>query len=74
MKRHFLHSLVFPEVPLADELDLDAGLSCQPLGVFSQLVAQRLGETLVVEDSHLALVAIGIHSARKADLRQCSED
>jgi len=72
--QHFLHSLFLAEVPLADELDLDAGLRRQPLSILAQLVAERLGETRVVEDPHLALVKTGGHSGRKAELRQRSED
>ena len=47
--RHFLHSLFLAEGPLAVELDLDAGLSRQPLGVLAQPVANRLGKTPGVE-------------------------
>jgi hypothetical protein len=58
--QHFLHSLF-----LADELDLDAGLSRQPIGVLAQLVAERLGETRVVEDPQLALVKKEVIPAAK---------
>jgi hypothetical protein len=71
---HLLHPPLLAEVSLADDLDLDAGLSRQPIGVLAQLVAERLGETRAVEDPHLALVKTGGHSGRKADLRQRSED
>ena len=69
----FLHAVLFAEVPLADELDLDARLGRQPLGVVAQLIAERLGEPRVVKDAHFPLVQIRGHALGEADLRQGAE-
>jgi len=66
--QHFLHAILFTEVPLADELDLDAHFGCQPLGVSAQLVAERVGKPRVVKDAHLPLVPIRGHALGVADL------
>ena len=59
-----------PEVPLADELDLDSSLGRHLLRVLANLVAEWLGELRVVEYPDLPLVQKRCHARRKADLRQ----
>ena len=68
--QNFLHPVFLAQVPLADELDFDAGLGRLPLRVLAQLIAERLGEARVVEDPHLPLIQIRGHSPGVADLRQ----
>ena len=57
-----------------DELDLQAHFARQSLGVLAQLIAERLGETRIVEYPHLALVQLGGHPSGVANLRQGAED
>jgi hypothetical protein len=50
---YFLHQVFLPEVPLANELDLQARLRRQTLGGFPEPVAEWLGELRIVEDPYL---------------------
>ena len=72
--REFFCPVFLPEVPLADELDLDSSLGRHLLRVLANLVAEWLGELRVVEYPDLPLVQKRCHARRKADLRQRAKD
>jgi hypothetical protein len=71
--QHCLDAVFLPHIAFAQKLDLDAVVRSQPLGVFPQRVAKRLGEPGVVEDPDLTLVQIRGHTLGKADFRECAE-
>jgi len=73
-RQHCLYPVLFADVALADELDLDAGLSRQTLGVFTQLITERFREFRIIEDPYLALVEVRGHSTGVANLWQRAED
>jgi hypothetical protein len=64
-----LDPLLFTEVALANELDLQTVVLRQALGVGPDLVAQRLGELGEVEDAHLPSPQLCIHRVGIGDLR-----
>ena len=73
-RQYLFHPIFFPEVPLADELDLDASLRRHLLGVLPNPVPERLGELRIVENPNLPLKQKRCHSSGKADPRQGAEN
>jgi len=67
---HVLDPRLFAEAALVHELDLDAGLLGELLGVVSHLVTERLGEAWVVEDADVARVQVRGHAASVRKTRQ----
>lgn len=67
-----LYPLLLPEFLLPDELNIEAHLGGHPLGTFSDLVPERLGELRVVKDSAPALPQLTSHRLSVVDLRQQS--
>jgi hypothetical protein len=59
---------------LADELDLEPGLSGHVLGVGADLVTQRLGPVGVVEEADAACAEVIRHRPSMADVRQRTGD
>jgi len=57
-----LDARLFAQAALAHELDLDAGLLGELLGVAPHLLAQRLGKTRVVEDADAVRVQVRGHA------------
>jgi hypothetical protein len=72
--QNLFHPVFLPEVPLADELDLDSRLGSHLLCVLANPVAEWLGELRVVEYSDLPLEQKRRHSPGKTDPRQRSEN
>ena len=72
--QNLFHPVFLPEVPLADELDLDARIGSHLLRVLPNLVAEWLGELRIVEYPDLPLVQKRGHPTGKADLWQCAEN
>src|SRR6476620_9860185 len=72
--QRLFNAIFFADVPLADELDLNASAYCQLLRLFANTVPERLGESGIVEDPDISLKQKGRHPSRKTDLRQGSEN
>jgi hypothetical protein len=72
--QNLFHPVFFPEVPLANELDLDSRFGCHLLRVLANPVTEWLGKFRIVEDPNLPLVQKRRHSPGKADLRQRAEN
>ena len=64
--QNLFHPVFLPEVPLADELDLDARFRRQPLRVLANPVAEWFGELRIVEDPDLPLVQNTTSSPRQS--------
>src|SRR3982750_4564392 len=73
-RENFFHPVFLPEVPLADELDLDTGFRRHLLRVLANPVPEWLGELRIVEDPNLSLEEKRRHASGKADLWQCAEN
>ena len=71
--QNLLHPVFLPEVPFADELDLDSCFDSHLLGVLTNPVTEWLGELGIVEYPDLPLVPKRRHPPGKADLRQRAE-
>jgi hypothetical protein len=60
---HLLNLVGLANAALANELDRDFVFGRNALGMFSQLIAQRLGELRIVEDTDLPAVRSGSWSS-----------
>ena len=72
--QNLVHPVFLPEVPLADEFDLDTGFSRHLLRVLANPVPERLGELRIVKDPNPSLEQKRGHSPGKTDLRQGTEN
>jgi hypothetical protein len=72
--QNLFHPVFLPEVPLADELDLDAGFRRHLLRVLPNPVPVRLSELRIVENPNLSFEQKRSHSSGKADLWQGAEN
>jgi hypothetical protein len=68
------HPVFLAEVPFANELDFDPRLRRHLFGVFTNPVAERLGELRIVENPDLSLERERRHPTSETDPRQRAED
>lgn len=66
--------LVFPGFVVAHEFDLEAVFSCQPLGIFAEIITEWFGKPGVVEDPDPVCLEVGDHSRGVAHHRQRTLD
>ncbi|HEY1897376.1 MAG TPA: hypothetical protein VGG62_13935 [Terracidiphilus sp.] len=72
--QNLFYPVFLPEIPFADELDLDTGCSRHLLRVLANAVAERFGELRIIENPNLSLEQKRSHACRKTDLRQRAEN
>src|SRR3954447_1454425 len=73
-RQYLFHPILFPEIALTDELDLNSRFRRHSLGVLSNPVPERLGELWIIENPDPPLKQERCHSTGKADPRQRAEN
>jgi len=71
---HILDQSFLAGLALAHELDLDAGLLGEPLGVVAHLLPERFGEEWVVEDANVVRPQVRGHAVGVTQAGQYSRD
>src|SRR5262245_40142176 len=65
--QHRLDLVFFANIPLADEIDLQAVIPCEALSVLPQPIPQRFSKARIVEDTDVVSIQIRRHSVRIAE-------
>jgi hypothetical protein len=71
---HLLDPFVLASLALAHELDLEARLLGELLGVAPQLLTKRLSEPWIVEDADVVCLEVRGHAGGVTQARQYSRD